>query len=566
MNYKSKYEFWNKQETLPKYLKEQLSEYKEEQKEDCFYKDLSFGTGGIRGVVGAGTNRMNIYTIRKATQGFAEYLLDSNPNIKEKGIVIAHDCRHFSKEFAEETAAVMATNGIKAYLFDELQPTPLLSYSVRHLNAGAGVVITASHNPPKYNGYKIYDETGCQLVPEFANKVVANVDAIQDVFAIKVDDFKVLTDKGLINQVNDDVIDAYVSKVLELSLSDELDYAIKAVFTPLHGTSAKLSPRVLKEAGYTNIYTVDEQLVPDPNFSTVALPNPEEAKAFEMAIALGKEKDADILMATDPDADRIGLAVKNNKDEYELLTGNQTGALLIDYILERKKQQGTLPANGWVFNTVVTSDMGAVIAKASGLNVKSTLTGFKFIGEQIFLQEGTDQNYVFGYEESYGYLIGDFARDKDAIQATLLCTEMAAYYKKHGKTLLDRLNELYDTFGYFKETLLSYGLEGKAGEERITQIMTDLREQSLPKIAGISVVAKEDYLLQVKSSGERTTKIDLPKSNVLKFVLEDGSWLAARPSGTEPKIKFYVGVKCENLNQANDKIEQISNFVKSIMN
>lgn len=408
MMYQKEYQLWV-ESVKEEYLKEQLKNMTEAEKEDAFYRNLEFGTGGMRGVVGPGTNRMNVYTIRKANEGFAQYLLENVESVKERGIVIAYDCRHFSPEFAMESAKVMASHGIKAYVFESLRPTPELSFAVRHLQAAGGIVVTASHNPPEYNGYKLYDETGCQLVPHQGDEVIKYVDAIQNIFDIHVRPEEELKSEGFIEIIGEEIDTAYINAVKTLEINPDCNKKdLKIVFSPLHGTANVPVRRVLTECGYEQLYVVEEQCTVDPNFSTVASPNPEETSAFEMAINLAKEINADIAMATDPDADRVGLAVKNPEGDYVLLTGNQTGAILIHYILSQKKAHGTLPAKGKVFNTIVTSDMGAAIARSYGFEVVSTLTGFKFIGEQARLIEDTDYEYVFGYEESYGYLIGDF--------------------------------------------------------------------------------------------------------------------------------------------------------------
>ncbi len=569
MTYTNEFEKWLSNDALEGYLKQQLETMTETEKEDAFYKNLEFGTGGMRGIVGPGTNRMNVYTIRKANEGFAQYLLQKGDAVKEQGIVIAYDCRHFSPEFAMESAKVMASHGIKAYVFETLRPTPELSFAVRHLNAAGGIVVTASHNPPEYNGYKIYDETGCQLVPADADQVVALVDAIENPFAIEVKSEDELKAAGLIEIIGQEIDDVYTERVKTLEINKDINKAdLKVVFTPLHGTANIPVRRVLDECGYVNTFAVEEQCVPDPNFSTVSSPNPEDASAFEMAIALGKEKDADILIATDPDADRVGLAVKNPENEYVLLTGNQTGAILIHYILSQKKANGTLPAKGKVFNTVVTSDMGAKIARSYGFEVVSTLTGFKFIGEQARLLESTDYEYVFGYEESYGYLIGDFVRDKDSVQSVLMCAEAAAYYKQEGKTLYNVLMELYETYGCYREALVNITLKGKEGADKIQAILADFREFTPVRVAQRDVVKVEDYEESVATDlvNDVTSVIELPKSNVLKYTLEDGSWFVLRPSGTEPKAKIYIGVIDETVEASDATIEMIREDVLARVN
>ena len=569
MTYLAQFEKWLTNDSLESYLKDQLAQMTETEKEDAFYKNLEFGTGGMRGVVGPGTNRMNVYTIRKANEGFAQYLLQKGDAVKQQGIVIAYDCRHFSPEFAMESAKVMASHGIKAYVFESLRPTPELSFAVRHLGAAGGIVVTASHNPPEYNGYKIYDETGCQLVPADADQVVALVDAIENPFAIDVKSETELKEAGLIQIIGSEIDDVYTERVKELEINPTINKAdLKVVFTPLHGTANVPVRRVLDECGYENTFVVEEQCVPDANFSTVKSPNPEDASAFEMAIALGKEKDADILIATDPDADRVGLAVKNPEGEYVLLTGNQTGAILIHYILSQKKANGTLPAKGKVFNTVVTSDMGAKIARSYGFEVVSTLTGFKFIGEQARLLESTDYEYVFGYEESYGYLIGDFVRDKDSVQSVLMCAEAAAYYKQEGKTLYNVLMELYETYGCYREALVNITLKGKEGADKIQAILADFREFTPVRVAERDIVKVEDYEESVETDlvNDSTKAIALPKSNVLKYTLADGSWFVLRPSGTEPKAKIYIGVIDETIEKADATIEMIREDVLARVN
>ena len=567
--YLEQYNHWMKQENLEAYLKEQLEKMTDEEKEDAFYRNLEFGTGGMRGVVGPGTNRMNVYTIRKANEGFAKYLLKNVENVKERGIVIAYDCRHFSPEFAMESAKVMATHGIKAYVFESLRPTPELSFAVRHLQAAGGIVVTASHNPPEYNGYKLYDETGCQLVPHQGDEVIKYVDAIADIFDIHVRSEEELKSEDLIEIIGGEIDTAYINAVKTLEINPNCNKKdLKIVFSPLHGTANIPVRRVLTECGYEQLHVVEEQCTVDPNFSTVASPNPEETSAFEMAINLAKEIDADIAMATDPDADRVGLAVKNPEGEYVLLTGNQTGAILIHYILSQKKAHGTLPVKGKIFNTIVTSDMGAAIARSYGFEVVSTLTGFKFIGEQARLIEDTDYEYVFGYEESYGYLIGDFVRDKDSVQSVLMCAEAAAYYKEHGKTLYDVLMELYETYGCYREALMNITLKGKEGADKIQAILADFREFTPITVAGKEVVAVEDYKESIHTdlTNDSTTAIDLPKSNVLKYTLADGSWFVLRPSGTEPKAKVYIGVIADVIDAADAQVAKIKEDVLARIN
>lgn len=569
MSYENDYQFWLNQENLDATLKTQLLAMNETEKEDAFYRNLEFGTAGMRGIIGAGTNRMNIYTIRKANAGFAQFLLGNVENAKERGVVIAYDSRHYSPEFAMESAKVLATYGIKAYVFESLRPTPELSFAVRYLKAAGGIVVTASHNPPEYNGYKIYDETGCQSIPAEAEKVVALVDAVENVFDIQVKSEEELKAAGLIEIIGEEVDNAYNNRVKTLEINKEMNKAdLKIVFSPLHGTANEPVSRLLKECGYEQLHIVAEQAIADPDFTTVKSPNPEDPAAFEMSIALGKKVDADVLIATDPDADRVGLMVKDLSGEYTILTGNQTGAILLHYILSQKKLQGTLPAKGRVFNTIVTSEMGGAIAKAYGYEVVSTLTGFKFIGEQARLMEGTEYEYIFGYEESYGYLIGDFVRDKDSVQSVLMCAEAAAYYKSQGKTLYEVLVELYETYGFYREGLVNITLKGKEGADKINRILADFRQSAPTSIAGCNVVRVEDYKASTNTDlvNEISKEIDLPKSNVLKYHLEDGSWFVLRPSGTEPKAKVYIAVISDMMEKSDQKVSKIKEDVLARVN
>ena len=561
MKYKQVYEQWVMYPHLEKNLKQKLGSLSEAEIEDAFYTDLQFGTGGMRGEVGPGTNRMNIYTIRKANVGFAKYLLEHFKSEKERGVVIAYDNRHYSKEFAYESAKVMASYGIKAYLFDELRPTPELSFAVRHLNAIGGIVITASHNPPQYNGYKIYDESGCQLTPKAADSVIRYVNEVEDIFSISLKEEEELNQ--YIEVIGSKLDDAYVEKVKNIQIHPEIKKSdLKVVFTPLHGTANKLARRILAECGYEAVFPVLSQCVNDPNFSTVKSPNPEDGEAFALAIELGEQVDADVLIATDPDADRVGLAVKNNEGNYILLTGNQTGALLIDYIAREKTLKNILPKQGMVYNTIVTSTMGAEIAQKYGLEVESTLTGFKFIGEQARAIEGTEKEFVFGYEESYGYLIADFVRDKDSLQSLLMCCEMAAFYKNQGKTLYDVLFELYDEHGYYIESLLNITLKGVRGQSQIKRIISEFRSDKPKTIGNLNVIICEDYLEGIRYTENGEEPLTLPQSNVLKFILDDESLFVLRPSGTEPKLKIYVGVVSKDLDTSEQKNEEIKSMLK----
>ncbi|MCY8341845.1 phospho-sugar mutase [Bacillus haynesii] len=581
MSWRTSYERWKNKENLDSELKSLLlkAEGNEKELEDCFYKKLEFGTAGMRGEIGPGPNRMNVYTVRKASSGLAAYIGANGEEAKKRGVVIAYDSRHKSPEFAMEAAKTLAENGVQTYVFDELRPTPELSFAVRELNAFAGIVITASHNPPEYNGYKVYGEDGAQLPPADADKLIAFVNAIENELEIEAGDEAALTEKGLIKMIGEDIDQAYLDKLTSISVNPDLakETEVKVIFTPLHGTANKSVRRGLKALGYEHVTVVPEQELPDPDFSTVSSPNPEEHAAFEYAIRLGEEKGADILIGTDPDADRLGVAVKDLEGRYVVLTGNQTGALLLHYLLSQKQQKGTLPDNGVVLKTIVTSEMGRDITASFGLDTIDTLTGFKFIGEKIKQFEASGEYaFQFGYEESYGYLIGDFARDKDAVQAALLAVEVCAFYKKQGKSLYDGLLELYKSFGFYREGLKSLTLKGKEGAEQIAAILSTFREQPPLSIAGKDVVSAEDYLTGKRTllKENKTETIDLPKSNVLKYFLEDGSWFCLRPSGTEPKVKFYFAVKGRTnedsealLHQLTDEVmKKIDDIVKSTSN
>ncbi|KAB2337084.1 phospho-sugar mutase [Cytobacillus depressus] len=567
MNWKEQAARWMEYEKLDLHLKEELQKLKndERQLEDAFYKDLEFGTGGMRGVIGAGTNRMNIYTVRKASAGLAAYIEENGEKAKKQGVVIAYDSRHMSKEFAMEAAKTLASKGIQVYVFHELRPTPELSFAVRYLQAYSGIVITASHNPPEYNGYKVYGADGGQLPPKAADLVISKVNEIENELLIEVNDEILLKKQGLIKIIGEEIDKKYVEHLLTISenpeLGNEVDLSI--VFTPLHGTANKPVRDALQALKY-KVHIVKEQELPDPNFSTVKSPNPEEKSAFEMAIKVGEEKKADLLIATDPDADRLGIAVRNHSGEFVLLTGNQTGALLLHYILSQKKAKNTLPENGIVLKTIVTSELGRKIASSFELKTEDVLTGFKFIAEKIkTYEESGEYQFLFGYEESYGYLIGDFARDKDAVQAALLATEVAAYYKKKGMTLYKGLLALFEQYGYYLEDLESITLKGKAGAEQIQQTLSSFRSNPLQQLGDLKVTAIEDYLtgIRTKSNGVKET-INLPKSNVIKYFFEDESWICLRPSGTEPKIKFYFGINGLSETESKEKLQSIKqNFM-----
>ncbi|MBS4219198.1 phospho-sugar mutase [Bacillus sp. FJAT-49711] len=570
MSWKTKMKEWFEFGALDPKLKEILvaNQGNEKLLEDCFYKELEFGTGGMRGEIGPGINRMNIYTVRKAAEGLARFMVEQGKEKMARGVVIAYDSRHMSPEFALEVAKTVGKHGIKAYLFEELRPTPLLSFAVRYLHAYAGVVITASHNPPEYNGLKMYGEDGGQLPPLEADTIIRYVQDAGSELNIEVAEEKELLQKELLTYIGEKIDQAYIEVMKSIHLNDEVDKDLAIVFTPLHGTANHPVRNGLLAFGFGNVTVVKEQELPDPNFSTVASPNPEEHAAFELAIRYGKEINADILMGTDPDADRLGVAVKNGSGDFEVLTGNQVGALMVHYILEQKKANGTLPKNGVVLKTIVTSEIGSAIAESFGVKSLDTLTGFKFIGEKIKeFEETRDHTFLFGYEESYGYLIGDFVRDKDAVQAAVFATEVAAYYKKQGKSLYDGLLELFAKYGYYKESLRSLTLKGKDGAEQIAGILETFRNDPPKEVNGISVVSIEDYEASESTavaSGEKTA-IELPKSNVLKFKLEDGSWFCVRPSGTEPKAKFYFAVKGESMEDSMKRLAGLENEVMELV-
>lgn len=572
MNWKQEFSRWLSYAQLDAELKEQLENMKQDEKkiEDSFYKNLEFGTGGMRGELGAGTNRLNVYTVRKATKGLASFIEKLGEGAKKRGVVVAYDSRHKSPEFAMEVAATLGARGITTYVFESLRPTPVLSFAVRHLHTVSGIVLTASHNPPEYNGYKVYGEDGGQLPPKEADELISYVNAVEDELTVEVADVEQLKADGLLHIIGQEVDDAYAAELNNVIINKEMVQKVgkdlKIVFTPLHGTSNISVRRGLKEVGFTDVTVVKEQELPDPNFSTVKSPNPEEHAAFEYAIRDGEKVGADVLIATDPDADRLGVAVRNHNGEFQVLTGNQTGALMLDYLLSQKKENGTLPENGVVLKTIVTSEIGRTIAKAYGLDTVDTLTGFKFIGEKIRQYEESGQyEFQFGYEESYGYLIRPFCRDKDAVQSVLFACEVAAYYKSQGKTLYDGLLEVFEKYGFFREDLVSLTLKGKDGAEKIQEMMATFRENPPKEVAGLTVVAVEDYKASIVTSLQDGHKeeIHLPKSNVLKYQLEDGSWFCLRPSGTEPKIKFYFGVKDSSLQNSEQKLLTIK---EDIMN
>ncbi|WP_280768743.1 phospho-sugar mutase [Salipaludibacillus daqingensis] len=566
MDWKKQYERWKSKVGLNEELNAELMKYESDEKylEDSFYKTLEFGTGGMRGEIGPGTNRMNIYTIRKASQGLAEFIKQAGEAAMSKGVVIAYDNRRMSKEFALESACTFGANGIKTYLFKELRPTPELSFAVRKLQTYSGIMITASHNPPEYNGFKAYGDDGAQLIPADADMLIKMVDAVEDELEVKTEDADKLVREGLLEWVLEEVDKAYEkeleSVIVDSELISEVGNDLAIVFSPLHGAATVPMMRGFEQSGFTNVHIVKEQAEPDTEFSTVRSPNPEEHDAFEYAIKLGEKTNADVLIATDPDGDRVGLAAKNKDNKYQVLSGNQTGALMLDYLLKKKKEKGEIPDNGVVIKTVVTSELGRTIASAYGLETLDVLTGFKFIGEKIREFESSKEfEFLYGYEESFGYLIKPFARDKDAIQAGLLAAEMSAYYKKRGMSLHEGLNDIYETYGYYYEDLASFVFKGKEGAEKIQRIMSVFRDEIASGDLSDEVQFVEDYKTGDRHliTEKKVEKIDLPHSNVLKMILKDGSWYCLRPSGTEPKIKCYIGVKETSAIKAAKRIEEI---------
>lgn len=546
MDIHEKYEYWLTFDDNTKNELESITDKKEI--EDRFYKDLEFGTGGLRGIMGAGANRMNKYTVGKATKGLCEYL--KNEFAGEKSVVIAYDSRNNSKAFAECAAEVLCYNGIKTFLFEEIMPTPVLSFSVRYLNCNAGIVITASHNPKEYNGYKVYDEYGCQLVPQYADKVISYINNVKDIKSVKHMNLNMALSNGYLTYIGDEVLNSYISEVEKMAVYKEAS-DLKIVYTPLHGTGNIPVRKVLSDMSF-DVSVVKEQAVADGNFTTVRSPNPEEKDALNMALEQAKRANADLVIGTDPDCDRVGVGVLHN-GEYTLLTGNQTGALLVDFYLKFKKQ--SLNPKTTLVKTIVTNDLGAEIARKNGLNVVETLTGFKYIGDQITKYEKTGENeFLIGYEESYGYLVGTYARDKDAVIASMLICEMAAYYKKNKMTLVDALNVLYSEYGFYLDALDSFVLKGKDGASRIKNIMSYFRANKATVFPNITDV--KDYSTGIG---------DLPKSNVLKFFLKGGSWIAVRPSGTEPKLKMYYSVRGIDSSSCERSLQNIRTIINGIM-
>jgi len=568
LEYLDKYNMWLQSEYIDLISKDELKAIKDEKDiEDRFYKDLEFGTGGLRGIIAAGSNRMNIYTVGKATQGLADYLNDKYS--EEISVSIAYDSRNMSKEFSEVCAKIFCANGIKVYLFESLRPTPMLSYTVRHLKCKAGIVVTASHNPKEYNGYKVYGEDGGQVTDENAAAILSYIENIKDFSGVKTMDFELALNKGFLEIIGEEVDKTYYEKVKELTIRDEMvkEHAneLKAIYTPIHGSGNVPVRRVLRELGYENVQVVKEQEAPDGNFPTAAYPNPENPDVFKIALKMANEIKPDIIFGTDPDCDRIGVVVKTTQGEYKVLTGNQTGILLTHYIISSLKEKNILPQKGFIVKTIVTTEMVKKIADQYGVQTIDVLTGFKYIGEKIReIHETGKGSYIFGFEESYGYLAGDFVRDKDAVIAAMLICEMTLYYKNKGMSLYDALQNLYKEYGYYTEKLVSIELKGKEGQEKIINSLQYLKHSMGITIGDIKIVKKLDYKLSVEKDlvNLKETKIELPASNVLKFMLEDGAWFVVRPSGTEPKMKVYLSVTGNN---EKDSEEKMSAFEKLVM-
>lgn len=570
MNYLDTYKQWVSNEYFDEATREELKKIEKDSKEieDRFYRDLEFGTAGLRGKIGAGTNRMNVYIISKATQGLADYINEKGEDYAKRGVAIAYDVRHFSKEFAMRAAAVLAGNGIKAYVFEDIRPTPELSFTVRRLNAAAGIVVTASHNPKEYNGYKVYWEDGAQILSNIADGILKKINAIEDFSKIKIADEKKAKKEGLINILGKEIDDEYISKVKALSLSEDIDKDIKIVYTPLNGTGSKPVRRVLKERGFTNITIVPEQENPDPDFNTVGYPNPEDTKAFKYSIELGKKLGAELLIATDPDCDRLAIMVRDNMGEYIAFNGNQTGAILVQYILNGMKEKGTLPSRGAIVKSIVTGELGRVIANKYGVATEEALTGFKNIcGKINDFQKENSYEFIFGYEESIGYVTGTFVRDKDGVSSSMLLCEAAAYYKKRGLTLIDVLNNIYKEFGYYREEQISIVLEGIEGQKRIERMMKHYREAYPKEIQGAKLIKFIDYNIGREFDIENGTEVKskIPKSDVLRFFFEDESWYALRPSGTEPKIKLYIYTKGKTMEDSENRLKFMKERVLSIL-
>ena len=571
MTYQETYQTWLDFADLPDYLREELVAMDEKTKEDAFYTNLEFGTAGMRGYIGAGTNRINVFVVRQATEGLAKLVESKGEEAKKRGVAIAYDSRHFSPEFAFESAQVLAAHGIKSYVFESLRPTPELSFAVRHYNAIAGIMVTASHNPKEFNGYKVYGEDGGQMPPADADALTNFIRAIDNPFAVELADLEASKENGLITVLGEETDVKYLEELKDLNINPELiaEYGkdMKIVYTPLHGTGEMLARRALAQAGFESVQVVEAQATADPDFSTVASPNPESQAAFALAEELGREVGADVLLATDPDADRVGVEVRQADGSYWNLSGNQIGAIIAKYILEAHKQAGTLPANAALAKSIVSTELVTKIAESYGATMFNVLTGFKFIAEKIQeFEEKHNYTYMFGFEESFGYLIKPFVRDKDAIQAVLMVAEIAAYYRSRGMTLADGIDEIFKEYGYFAEKTISVTLSGKDGAEQIKAIMAKFRDNSPAQFNATDIAVFEDFALQTKTDKDgNVEKLTTPPSDVLKYTLADDSWFAVRPSGTEPKIKFYIATVGETLAEAEEKIANIEKEINEFV-
>ncbi|QCK40542.1 phospho-sugar mutase [Streptococcus pyogenes] len=571
MTYTENFQKWLDFEQLPDYLRQELLSMDEKTKEDAFYTNLEFGTAGMRGYIGAGTNRINIYVVRQATEGLAKLIETKGEEAKKRGVAIAYDSRHFSPEFAFESAQVLAQHGIKSYVFEALRPTPELSFAVRHLNAYAGIMVTASHNPAPFNGYKVYGQDGGQLPPADADALTDFIRAIENPFAVELADLDESKSSGLIQVVGGDVDMEYLREVKDVNINQDLinnfGKDMKIVYTPLHGTGEMLTRRALAQAGFESVVVVESQAKADPDFSTVKSPNPESQAAFALAEELGREVDADVLVATDPDADRLGVEIRQPDGSYKNLSGNQIGAIIAKYILEAHKTAGTLPENAALAKSIVSTELVTKIAESYGATMFNVLTGFKFIAEKIQeFEEKHNHTYMFGFEESFGYLIKPFVRDKDAIQAVLLVAEIAAYYRSRGLTLADGIDEIYKEYGYFAEKTISVTLSGVDGAAEIKKIMDKFRENGPKQFNNTDIVLLEDFQKQTATKNDGTiSNLTTPPSNVLKYTLADDSWIAVRPSGTEPKIKFYIATIGDTLDIAQEKIANIETEINTFV-
>lgn len=571
MEWRETYELWQNFEDLDAILKEELANNKDEELlKDAFGASLSFGTAGMRGVLGAGPNRMNIYTVRQATEGLATLIEQSGEEAKRRGVAIAYDSRHYSPEFAMEAAMVLGKHNIKSYVYESLRPTPVLSFAVRHLNAFAGIMITASHNPAEYNGYKVYGADGGQMPPEDADNLTKFVRAVENPLTVEVGDKTELLGNGTIDIIGDRVDEAYLEEIkavtVDQALVNEMSDKVNIVFTPLHGTGMYLGMKALEQAGFKSVHVVEEQAKADGDFPTVASPNPESEEAFDLAEQLARSVEADILLATDPDADRLGAMIRTASGDYQLLTGNQIASIMLDYILNARQAQGDLPANGVAIKSMVSTNLADAIVQSYGLEMVEVLTGFKFIAEKIQQYEETGAHtFLMGFEESYGYLIKPFVRDKDAIQALVVLAELTAYHKKNGRTLGDALQAMYDKYGYFYEKTISLSFPGLSGAEQMKQIMHTIRTEGIADMGGLKVETAADYLAgKLTYADGKESKLTYPSSDALKYVLEDGSWVAFRPSGTEPKIKLYLGVQGESQAEVKAKATKIEADIRNL--